>query len=63
MLHEDMTIPYLPTMIDHGRHIRWLQRGRALRGRPHQTHNTYMIINSADGRPRYTTKHIQYIVK
>jgi len=39
MLHDDVTIPYLVTMIDRGCHIRWLQRGGALRGRPHKTYN------------------------
>jgi len=62
MLHDDVTIPYLATMIDHGRHIRWLQKGGALKGRPHQTYNTCMISNSAAEPPRYMTQHIHDVV-
>ena len=62
MLRDDMTVPYLVTMIDHGCHIRWLQGGGALKGRQHKTYNTGTINNSAAGSPRYMTQHIQYIV-
>jgi len=33
MLHDDTALAYLNTTIDHGRYIRWLQRGGVLRGR------------------------------
>jgi len=62
MLRGDNTIPYLVTMIDHGRHIRWLQRGGALRGRPHKIYNKRMISKAAARHPRYITEQIQYIV-
>jgi len=62
MLRGDNTIPYLVTMIDHGCHIRRLQRGGALRGRPHKTHNKRIVSKSAAGHPRYIKEHIQYIV-
>jgi len=62
LLHDDIIIPYLVTMIGHGCCISWVQRGRSLRGRPHETYNTCMISKSADGPPRYMTEHVQYIV-
>jgi len=60
MLHDDVTIPYLVTMIDHGRHIRWLQRDGALKGRPHKIYNKRIVSNSAAAAPRYTIEHNQY---
>jgi len=62
MLHDDITIPYLVTMIDHGCHIRWLQRDGALIGRPHKTYNKRIVSNSAAGPPRYTIDHDEYTV-
>jgi len=62
MLHDDLTIPYLVTMINRGCHIPWLQRGGALRGRPHKTYNKRIVSNSAAGPARYTTERIQYTV-
>jgi len=62
MLRDDMTVPYLVTIIDHGCHIRWLQGGGALKGRQHKTYNTGTINNSAAGPPRYTIEHDQYNV-
>jgi len=62
MLHDDITIPYLATMIDHGRHIPWLQRGGALKGQPRKTYNIRMISNAAAGNPRCITERTQHIV-
>jgi len=62
MEHDDINIPYLATMIDHGRHIPRLQRGGSLRGRPHKTYNKRIVSNSAAGSPRYTIEHDQYTV-
>jgi len=49
-------------MIDHGRHIRWLQRGGVLRGRQHKKYNKRIVSNSAAGHPRYMKEQVQYIV-
>jgi len=49
-------------MIDHGRYIRWFQRGGALRERPHKTYNKRNISKSVAGHPRYITEHTQYVV-
>jgi len=62
MLHDDITIPYLVTMIDHGCYISWLQRSAALRGRQHKTYNKRIISKSAAGHPRYMTEQVQQIV-
>jgi len=62
MLHDDITVPYLVTMIDHGCYIPWLQRGGALTGQQHKIYNKRIVSKSAAGPPRYMTQHMHDIV-